>query len=153
MNKLVRFARIGAIPSLLLCIIVWTDLVIPSTRMEAGPTLHKIGNKLINHSRTYQVCNVTDSFYEEVAIGDTISVEVSNMLKWCRRITLIRNGVPVISIIDIQTLKDSFISLFLLIPAYVFRRPERWYTNRTFLSAYFIIISLNVILWISYFVL
>ena len=153
MNKWVRYARFGALHSILLCIIVWTDLIVPSPRMETGPILHKVKNKLINHSRTYQVCDVTDSFSEEVSIGDTISVEVSNMLKWCRRITLIRSGVPTISIIDIQTLKDSFILLFLLIPAYVFRRPEKWYGNRSFLAAYFIIISLNVILWIDYFVL
>ncbi len=153
MNNLVRYARIGAIPSMLLCIIVWADLIVPSTRMETGPILHKVKNQLISHSKTYQVCNVTDSFSEVVSIGDSISVEVSNMLRWSRRITLIRNGVPVISVIDTQTLKDSFICLFFLLPAYVFRRSEKWYSNRTFLIVYFIIISLNVILWIDYFVL
>jgi len=48
---------------------------------------------------------------------------------------------------------DSFISLLFLIPAYVFFPQEKWYKNRTFLTAYFIIIALNIILWIDDFIL
>jgi hypothetical protein len=107
MNNLIKYARIGALPSIILCVIAWSDLIIPGSKIETGPVVYKVKGRIANHSKIYQICDVADSFFDEVSLGDTISVEISNTLKWCRKITLIRDGKQAISTFDKETIIDS----------------------------------------------
>jgi hypothetical protein len=158
-EKLVLYARLGALPSVLLCLIVWADLALPGSEVHTAPILHKVADAsdsssgyIIIHPEKYWIAEIRGNVFERATIGDTASLEISNILRLARKVTLFREGHPAASTFAISLLEDGFWITFFLIPAFVFQHPDKWYHNRRLIAAYFIFVALNLFLWLYYFV-
>jgi hypothetical protein len=102
MRKAFLIARIFAIPTVLICLIIFYDLSKPS-HQETASVVNKyithntrgggtVKNLVVGNGKDVRDFWVSSDFYNSCSIGDAVELYVSPIFKKCQNISLVRDG-------------------------------------------------------------